>query len=397
MAISVENPAFWIFVLLLLFAIGDIAAVVTKARLSAVFVALMLALIGFLTGVLPPDFVDKAGLVRTLVTYASAFLIYHMGTLIDIRQFIEQWKTVVMAVFSMFAVMILLGPLGFLLIGRAETIVSIPIINGGIIATQIMVTGATSKGYTLAAALGALVYAIQKFVGTPIASYFGMREARRIVQLYREGKITLSKSEAQRVKYPGYHLVDIKKYQKYLTDYTLLAIVGFFAWLAIFLDSLTGLSYSIWALILGVLTSYIGIVPNRILDQAKGSGWFMVVVFASIIPALAKIKVSDLVILAYQTFVVFALSVVAVFLFMYLLPTWKLVGSRNLAVGIGVAQLLGFPATYLVANEVANVIGTSKEEKEAILQVLMPAYVIAGFATVTTLSIVIAGIFVGML
>ncbi|MEM2004677.1 MAG: hypothetical protein QW705_04135 [Zestosphaera sp.] len=396
MAISIENAAFWIAVLLALFAVGDIAAAVTKAKLSSVFVALMLALIGFLTGVLPPNFIDRAGLTA-LATYAAAFLIFHMGTLIEIRQFIEQWRTVVAAVISMIAVAVVLGGVGYVLVGKPETLVSIPIINGGIIATQIMVNGAAAKGYALAAALGTLVYAVQKFVGTPIASYFGVREARKIVKLYREGQIKIQKSESAERKYPGYHVIDCKRYQRYLTDFVLLAITAFFAWLSMFLDSLTGLNYSIWALILGVAVSYVGLVPNKILDLAKGSGWFMVIVFASIIPSLAKIKAGDLLILAYQLVVVFAASLLGVFVFMYLLPAWRLVGSRNLAVGIGVAQMLGFPATYLVANEVANAVGETKEEREAILQALMPAYVIAGFATVTTISIIIAGLFVGLL
>lgn len=396
MAISIENAAFWIAVLLALFAIGDIAAAATKAKLSSVFVALMLALVGFLTGVLPPNFIDKAGLTA-LATYAAAFLIFHMGTLIEIRQFIEQWRTVVVAVISMIAVAVVLGGVGYVLIGRPETLVSIPIINGGIIATQIMVNGASAKGYVLAAALGTLVYAVQKFVGTPLASYFGVREAKKIVKLYREGQVKIQKSESTERKYPGYHVIDYRKYQRYLTDFVLLAVTAFFAWLSMLLDSLTGLNYSIWALILGVVVSYVGLLPNKVLDLAKGSGWFMVIVFASIIPSLAKIKVGDLLILAYQLVVVFAASLVGVFVFLYLLPGWKLIGSRNLAVGIGVAQMLGFPATYLVANEVANAVGETKEEREAILQTLMPAYVIAGFATVTTISIIIAGIFVGML
>ena len=397
MAISIENPAFWITVLLGLFAIGDIAAAATKAKLSSVFVALMLALIGFLTGIFPPNFIDRAGLTA-VATYASAFLIFHMGTLIEIRQFIEQWRTVVLAVFSMIAVILLLGPIGPFLIGRAETLVSIPVVNGGIIATQIMVGGASAKGYTLAAALGALVYAIQKFVGTPIASYFGVREAKKVVKLYREGKIKLQRSEASpERKYPGYHVIDYRKYQRYLTDFVLLAVSGVFAWLSMLLDSLTGLNYSIWALILGIVVSYVGLLPNKVLELAKASGWFMVVIFASIIPSLAKVKVGDLLTLAYQLTVVFVVSVAAVFIFLYIIPAWKLVGSRNLAVGIGVAQLLGFPATYLVANEVANAVGETKEEKEVILQTIMPAYVIAGFATVTTISIIIAGIFVSLL
>lgn len=60
----------------------------------------------------------------------------------------------------------------------SETIVSIPIINGGIIATQIMTSAAMDKGFAMAAALGTVLYAVQKFVGTPVASYFGLRAAK---------------------------------------------------------------------------------------------------------------------------------------------------------------------------------------------------------------------------
>ena len=75
------------------------------------------------------------------------------------------------------------------------------------------------------------------------------------------------------------------------------------------------------------------------------------------------------------------------------MPIWKIVGSRNLALGISVAQLLGFPATYLISHEIANAVAENEEERQAILDVLMPRYVVAGLATVTSISIIIAGIF----
>ena len=56
------NVTYFLFICLGIFAIGDILAVATKARLSSVFVALMLFLVGFLTGVLPLDIIEKARL-----------------------------------------------------------------------------------------------------------------------------------------------------------------------------------------------------------------------------------------------------------------------------------------------------------------------------------------------
>lgn len=46
------------------------------------------------------------------------------------------------------------------IIGKEAAIVSIPILNGGIVATQIMTKAAMEKGFALAAALGTILYAI---------------------------------------------------------------------------------------------------------------------------------------------------------------------------------------------------------------------------------------------
>jgi len=156
---------FFLFISVFIFTVGDILGVATKARLSSVFVALMLFLIGFMTGILPPDIIKQA-MLGEVARWSPPFIIFHMGTMINIKELAHEWRTVLMsciamavAAISVFAVV----PL----IGMQSAIVSIPIINGGIVATQIMTEAAMTKGLTLAAALGAIIYAIQKFVGTP--------------------------------------------------------------------------------------------------------------------------------------------------------------------------------------------------------------------------------------
>ena len=58
------------------------------------------------------------------------------------------------------------------------------------------------------------------------------------------------------------------------------------------------------------------------------------------------------------------------------------------------SQLLGFPATYLIVNEVATAVAETEGEKDYIVKKLTPAFVISGFVSVTTISILIAGVFV---
>ena len=48
----------WFAVVMVLFAVGDVVAKLTKARISSVFATLMLFLVLFVTGVLPADILE---------------------------------------------------------------------------------------------------------------------------------------------------------------------------------------------------------------------------------------------------------------------------------------------------------------------------------------------------
>ncbi|MGL5904678.1 MAG: hypothetical protein ACRCZO_18485 [Cetobacterium sp.] len=377
-----------------LFAIGDILGVATKAKVSSIFVALMLFLILFMTGTIPGDIISKAGLSH-VGRWASPILVFGMGTMINIKQLIEEWKTVLLTLISMVAALIgvfLVSPI----IGKEAAIVSVPIMNGGIIATNIMVSGAMEKGFPIAAAFGTLVYAVQKFVGTPPASFYGLKEAKGILEEYRKGKIENADSEQKKDKVTK-KISFAEKYKVYFTPFVCFTIAALAGYLSIILQELTGVNNSIWALSLGAVLSYLKLVPEKILDHGKSSGFITMVVFAAIIPSLAKIDINQVMTLSWQLIVAFIGVFVATYIVMFILPTWKLVGSKNLAMGISMSQLLGFPATYLIVNEIATAVAENEEEHEVIMKKIAPSYVIGGLASVTTLSILIAGYFVNFL
>ena len=384
----------FLFLTVLFFAIVDFLGVFTKAKLSSVFVAMFLFLVGFMTKMIPADMIQKAGLSQS-AAWSAPLLIFHMGTMINIKELIDEWRTVVMAIISMIVGIIAVFAV-IPLVGKEAAVVSIPIINGGIIATQIMTGAAMEKGFQTVAALGTLVYAIQKFVGTPPASYFGMREGRKVLEQFRAGKIQASTDE-KKAAVKETKVTFAKKNEKYFTSFICMAIAAAAAFISRLIQEKTGLNASITALLLGTILSYSGAVPNAILDKAKVSGFLSFAVFASLIPSLAKISFGDLTTLGFQLLLIFAAFVVGTYILIYLLPTWKIVGSRDLAMGIAMAQLLGFPATYLIANEIATALTDDEEEKNAILKRIIPAYVVAGLASVTTISIIIAGIFVEFL
>lgn len=390
-----QGTFFYFFIVALIFAIGDFAGIATKARLSSVFVALLIFLVGFLTGILPGDIIKRAGLTE-MGAMSSALLIFHMGTMINVKQLVQEYKTVITAILSMVVVM----AAGFAvspIIGWQNAMVVIPIMNGGIIATQIMSGAAMNAGLTFAAGLAAVLYAIKKFAGAYPASFFGVREAKIILEEYRANKAAFEaqKGTADEVVEAPKKKGFADKYNKYFTDYVCIAVAVFFAWLSMGMGKLVPvINYSIWALLFGAVFSYIRIVPERILEKGRTSGIISMIIFAIIVPSLAKVTVEQLVTMGFYLIVLLGASLIALYICFYVLPGWKIKGSKNLAMGIALGQFLGFPATFLISNEIAKAVTDDEKEQEAVLAVIMPSYVVAGLATVTTFSIVIAGIFV---
>lgn len=391
---------------LALFAIGDIISSATGARISSVFVALLGFLILFMTGIFPGDIMTISGLTGAAAISGQG-LVFHMGTNINIRQLLKEWKTLVLAIISM-AVAVVSVFAVVPLVGWDAAVVSIPIVNGGIMATNIMVDAALAKGATMAAALGTLAYGVQKFVGTIPASKMGLAEAKLVVEDIRRKKAAdpsyswYAERDAEAHKNDGDKPAKVpfwKKHEKIWTTYVCMFVIYVANEIGILLAGLTGgfITASIWCLILGVVCSELGIVPPRILDKAKASGFFMVLVYVSIITSLATITFADLMDLSLDLIIIFGAVLIGTFIFLYILPGWKIVGSKNLAVGIAMAQLLGYPATYLITQEIARTVGETEEEVDAITARIEPAYVLAGFATVTSFSILIAGFFQNLL
>ena len=106
---------------------------------------------------------------------------------------------------------------------------------------------------------------------------------------------------------------------------------------------------------------------------------------------------SDLGTMAFQTIVLFIAALIGVALVGWVLPTWKLVGDKDLAVGIGVEQFLGFPSNVVICREVGDAVGETPEEKAFIEDTLNVPYVVGGITVITVLSTMLAGFVINML
>lgn len=392
--ILTNNAMFSSFmIVLIVFALGDIVGKITKGKLSGMMVVMLLFLVGFLTKLIPADIIDQGGLTA-LSKLAIAMVLFNMGTTLNVKQLIEEWRTVLMAALCMLAsclVMFLVSPI----IGFDTVLVGMPVINGAAMATSLMASAAAEKGLATAAALCAVIYSVQKFVGAPIASAMGIRYGKKLLKAYRENPAQFKKQETGNGASAKVSFAD--KHKEWYSANVMMALVVAGSWVAHILGDLTPINYSIWALLLGVVCAASGLVPTKPLQKSNSYGLMMVAVFGSIIPSLAKVSLSDLGTMAFQTIVLFAAALIGVALVGWVLPTWKLVGDKDLAVGIGVEQFLGFPSNVVICREVGDAVGDTPEEKAFIEDTLNVPYVVGGITVITVLSTMLAGFVINML
>lgn len=392
--ILTNNAMFSSFmIVLIVFALGDIVGKITKGKLSGMMVVMLLFLVGFLTKLIPADIIDQGGLTA-LSKLAIAMVLFNMGTTLNVKQLIEEWRTVLMAALCMLAsclVMLLVSPI----IGFDTMLVGMPVINGAAMATSLMASAAAEKGLATAAALCAVIYSVQKFVGAPIASAMGIRYGKKLLKAYRENPAQFKKQETGNGASAKVSFAD--KHKEWYSANVMMALVAAASWVAHILGDLTPINYSIWALLLGVVCAASGLVPTKPLQKSNSYGLMMVAVFGSIIPSLAKVSLSDLGTMAFQTIVLFAAALIGVALVGWVLPTWKLVGDKDLAVGIGVEQFLGFPSNVVICREVGDAVGETPEEKAFIEDTLNVPYVVGGITVITVLSTMLAGFVINML
>lgn len=392
--ILTNNAMFSSFmIVLIVFALGDIVGKITKGKLSGMMVVMLLFLVGFLTKLIPADIIDQGGLTA-LSKLAIAMVLFNMGTTLNVKQLIEEWRTVLMAALCMLAsclVMLLVSPI----IGFDTMLVGMPVINGAAMATSLMASAAAEKGLATAAALCAVIYSVQKFVGAPIASAMGIRYGKKLLKAYRENPAQFKKQETGNGASAKVSFAN--KHKEWYSANVMMALVAAGSWVAHILGDLTPINYSIWALLLGVVCAASGLVPTKPLQKSNSYGLMMVAVFGSIIPSLAKVSLSDLGTMAFQTIVLFIAALIGVALVGWVLPTWKLVGDKDLAVGIGVEQFLGFPSNVVICREVGDAVGETPEEKAFIEDTLNVPYVVGGITVITVLSTMLAGFVINML
>lgn len=395
-------PILATFIILLVFGVGDMVATKTKAIVSMLFLSSVIFLAGFWTGVLPNTLFDDSTLLLVSGVLVTMLLV-HMGTTIKLRDFADQWKTVIIAAAACIAISLGIYFLGGLIVeDKNYVVVGAPILSGGVVATLTMQTAVEGHSVELGV-FAALVMVVQGFVGYPVCSLCLKGEAKRVRRLVESG----AELKGVTAKITSAGAVTKKRLIPYLPDKyngpnIMMAKVALVGWLAtIFATWFSGLigfnvSALIFALIFGLICKELGFLEEGPMGKAGADGFMLVVVTLSIFTNLAQ-STPDMVAGMLWPLLVVVVTGSVTFLIISSL-VGKIFGvSWQMSCAIGSTCLFGFPGTYIVTNEVVNATAANDEEKQLMLDHMMPKMLIAGMVSVSITSILIAGYMVNLL
>ena len=383
------NGLLAITVILIAFAIGDYVSFKTSATFSMLFTTAIIFLVAFWMG-LPATIFNDSGLL-TVGVLAMPLLLTNMGTMISLKELAKQWKTVMIAIAAVVGIGIFVYFVGGPLFGNEMAAAAAPPISGGVVAALIVSDVAKAKGLESIAVFATLLLVTQTFFGTPVASNYIKKEARRVLSL---NKNTIAKElvSAEVVSDEPKKRIFPSIRKELQTSSILLLKLAVVSFLAVKVSELTNgtVNSLIVCLIFGVIAREIGFLDKDSMTSANSQGFVMIclltVIFANLSSATPEMLLSLIIpivgclVLGVIGFSIFS-SIAGKFLGM----------DKFMSIAIGSTALFGFPGTFIISNEVANAIGKTEEERKIILDAILPKMLISGFVTVSIASVLLAG------
>ncbi|PUB11469.1 hypothetical protein [Paenisporosarcina sp. OV554] len=380
--------------------IGDVVAVRTKAWVPSIFISAVLFLIGYWT-FFPENIVELAGIPPTVAVMLIYLLITNMGTLLSVQELIKQWRTILIALAGILGIITALFAIGTFLFGSETIIVAIPPLVGGLVSALIMSEGAAAAGLPSLAVFAIVIYVMQGFAGYPLTSVVLKKEGKRLLQQFRDGEIVEKQVEGGNID-SGVNELKLFKWmpEKYNTEFFKffrLAFVGFLAYqVSVWLAPIVTISPFVLCLLFGVIATSVGFLEKHPLKKANGFGFAILGLMLFILDGLKKATPEMMVELIWPLIGCIVLGVAGMYVFSLIMGKVLKV-SKEMAFAVSLTALYGFPADYIITNEVINSLTTDEKEREVLTSHMLPPMLVAGFITVTIVSVILAGIFVGFL
>ena len=396
------NPIVAFVVVMAVWTVSEFVARKTKSLLSSLFVASLIFLVGFLSGIFPEDLLASSSLLA-LAGVVVGFIIVHLGTVISLDDFKKQWKTFLIGFSTVIGIGIALWVAGLIFGGRISgaaedgyaqaldfVVAGTGALSGGTISVIIVQEAALGVALTSIAVFPVLIAALQGLVGFPLTSLILRKEAARLRDEYRAGNLEAPAAPDEQAASASLLPAAFQN-----TPGTLF-VVGLVVLAALGINNLTDgvLNTFVVALIFGIALRAFKVFKPSVLAGIDAFGLMMLAIMILVFGPLATVEPADVKALAFPLFLAFVFGVAGIVGFSALVG--KLVGySIPMSVAIGLTSLYGFPGTMILSQEAAKGAGETPEEVAAIENSILPKMIVAGFSTVTITSVIITSIIAG--
>ncbi|MDN5569170.1 MAG: hypothetical protein L0G27_10590 [Paracoccus sp. (in: a-proteobacteria)] len=227
------------------------------------------------------------------------------------------------------------------------------------------------------------------------------REGRRVLDLHRQGAWQGGRIAADA---PAKEQTGARLFRQlppgYDTPYfTFLRVglVAFAAWgLSQVLAPFVTISPFVLCLVFGVIATSVGFLEREPLRKANGFGLTVLILMVFIFDGLKRATPDMLTQLAFPLVAIIVIGLIGMYLASFVMG--RLLGlTPAMAFACSLTALYGFPADYIITNDVIATLSQDEDERAVLTDHLLPPMLVAGFITVTMVSVVLAGIFVGLI
>ncbi len=375
--------------------VGEWASTITKAYVPSVFVSAVLFTIGFWT-ILPKNVVSQASFGSEFIAVSIPILLVHLGTMMNLRQLLDQWRAVTIALTGTLGTVVLTLSLGTLFFDWHTVIAAIPPLTGGVVSAVLMTDGLKAAGLTTLVALPVSMFIMHSMIGYPLTSVMLKKEGKRLIKEYQtipDKQAVISKQSSSDDN-KSHKLIP----EKYNTSAFMLSKVAVVGLLSILLSkwSNDAVNANVIALILGVIGRQIGFLEKDILNQTKVFNWLMYGLLAYVFSQLSITTPSMMGTIIVQILVLITLGILGMFLASWILAK-PMKMSKEMAFATSLTALFGFPADYILTSEVISHLTKDESEQTYLTDRMMPKMLVGGFATVSVASVIIASVFLKLL
>jgi Kef-type K+ transport system membrane component KefB len=233
------------------------------------------------------------------------------------------------------------------------------------------------------------------------------KEGKRLLTQYRSGQLEVKEQKlaAEEIAATAATAkMELKLFknipEKYNTEFFKFLRLTIVAYLAYLVSALLVPVYTIspfvLCLLFGVIAKSIGFLETQVLQKANGFGFALMALMLFVFDGLKQATPSMMLEIIYPLVGTIVLAVIGMYIFS-LIAGKILKVSKHMAFAVSLTALYGFPADYIITNEVIKSLTEDEKEREILTSHMLPPMLVGGFITVTIVSVILAGIFVGLL